>query len=254
VKKSVLLLREYVAKIMVFLSSDLAVYSGSMSFISVFTFIPFMMLGIFAAVNVSFFAELFNLFRSFLYANLFEGSADAIVYYVNVFLQNSSKLGYLGLVFALYSVFVFIKQLDYCIHRLAGIENASFGIKRFLKYFAAIGFVVLSVSLSAAAEMFGTVLGFELMALLASIVQMWLSLFLLFFLISPISHGAKRAAFYSFMFAVLFSIFKKLFVYYILYGGSYDTIYGPFAALFWFFVWLNLSWYIFFISFKLYVK
>lgn len=248
------LLKNKISYIFEFLSADLAVYSGSMSFVSVFTFIPFLMLGVFAAVNVSFFAELFNAFRGFLYSNLFEGSADTIIYYVNVFLQNSSKLGYLGLLFALYSVYVFTRQLDYCIYRLAGIERVTFGAKRFLKYFIVISFMILSFSASAVIETVGSLFGFSFTAHVASFLQTWLSLFLLFFIVSPIDRGGKKAALYSFVFALIFTAFKKLFVYYVLFGGSYDTIYGPFATIFWFFIWLNLSWYILFVSFKIYLK
>jgi membrane protein len=247
-------LRQKITLMFAFLSADLAVYSGSMSFVSIFTFIPFLMLGVFAAVNVSFFAELFNAFREFLYANMFEGSADTIVYYVNVFLQNSSKLGYLGVLFALYSVFVFARQMDYCIHRLAGVDNARFGAKRFLKYFTVIAFMILLLSVSAVLDTIGSLFGFSFTAHVMSFLQMWLSLFLLFFIVSPLKKGSKKAATYSFIFSIVFTIFKKLFVYYVLFGGSYDTIYGPFATLFWFFVWLNLSWYILFASFKLYLK
>ncbi len=246
--------RKVALKISTIFSSDIAVYSGSMSFLSVFTFIPFMMLGIFIAVNVSFFGEYFNLFQDFLYENLFEGSADAIIAHINVFLQNSSKLGIFGVVFALYSVFIFIKQLDYCIHRLAGIENVSFGIGRFLKYSGVMGFAVFSVSISAFFEAIGGFLGFGIAAFVASVVQMWLALVLLFLVISPIKHGFKRAATYAFFCAFLFSVFKKLFVYYVIFSASYNTIYGSFATLFLFFVWLNFSWYLFFASFKLYLK
>lgn len=237
-----------------FLSADLAVYSGSMSFMSVFTLIPFLMLGIFAAVNLSFFAEFFNKFREFLYANLFEGSVDTIVYYINIFLQNSSKLGFFGLIFATYSVYAFIKQLDYCLYRLCGIEEPSFGVARFSKYFLVMGFAVLSVWVSAALETYGTLFGFGFAALLVSTLQMWFAMFLLFLIISPIKKSLKHTAIYALLSAALFSTFKKLFVYYVIFSGSYNTIYGSFAIIFWFFVWLNFSWYLFFVSFKLYLK
>lgn len=237
-----------------FLSSDLAVYSGAMSFLSIFSFIPFMMLGIFIAVNISFFGEYFSLFQDFLYDNLFEENADAVIGQINVFLQNSAKLGILGVVFALYSVFIFIKQLDYCIYGLAGMDNADFGVRRFLKYFGIMGFVIFSVSITAAFEAIGGFLGHGITAFAASIAQMWMALLLLFLVVSPIKHGFKKAALYALLSAFLFSVFKKLFVYYVLFGVSYTTIYGPFATLFWFFIWLNFSWYLFFISFKLYLK
>jgi len=252
--KQIELYKSYIQKILTFLSGDIAVYSGSMSFLSVFTFIPFMMLGVFAAVNISFFAEYFNRFREFLYTNLFVDSAETIVYYLNVFLQNSSKLGFFGLIFAVYSVFVFVKQLDYCICRLVGIENTFFGIKRFMKYFAVMGFAVLSFSLSTIAETMTSFIGFHAVALFVAGLQTWLALFLLFFIIPPVRQSPKKAAAYSLLCAVLLLVFKKLFVYYILFSGSYSTIYGSFAALFWFFVWLNLSWYIFFASVKLYLR
>jgi membrane protein len=254
VNKKIELYKNRIQKIFSFLSGDIAVYSGSMSFLSVFSFIPFMMLGVFAAVNISFFAEYFNSFRDFLYTNLFVDSAETIVYYLNVFLQNSSKLGFFGLIFAVYSVFVFVKQLDYCVHRLVGIESVSFGIKRFLKYFAVMGFAVLSFSLSAVLGTIEGFIGLHLIASFAASLQMWFALFLLFIVIPPVRQSPKKAALYSLLCAILLSVFKKLFIYYILFSGSYNTIYGSFAALFWFFVWLNLSWYIFFASVKLYLK
>ncbi len=213
-----------------FLSSDLAVYSGSMSFLSVFSFIPFMMLGVFAAVNVSIFAELFNSFREFLYKNLFIDSAETIVYYLNIFLQNSSQLGFVGLIFALYSVFVFLKQLDYCIHRVGGENETTFGVKRFLKYFAVMGFTVISVSISAVIEGVGNFIGLHFFAIVAAGVQMWLGLFVLFFAVAPIRQTPKKAATYSMLCAVLLLSLKKLFIFYILFSGSYTTIYGSFAA------------------------
>lgn len=247
-------LNRRLSSLFAFLSSDLAVYSGSMSFLSVFTFIPFMMLGVFAAVNVSFFAEYFNSFRLFLYENLFVDSAETIVYYLNIFLQNSSKLGLVGVIFALYSVFVFTKQLDYCISRLAGIENAAFSVVRFLKYLAVMAFTILSVSLSAVFEAIGAFLGFNFFALFASSFQMWLAMLLLFYFSSSVSRSFKRAAVYSMLCAISLVVAKKLFVYYILFSASYNTIYGSFAVLFWFFIWLNFSWYIFFACIKLYLS
>ncbi len=237
-----------------FLSSDVAIYSDSMSFLSILTFIPFMMLGVFAAVNISFFADYFILFRNFLYQNMFEGSAQTILQYLNIFLQNSSKLGFFGLLFAFYSVYVFIKQLDYCIHRLANDSDFSFGAVRFLKYFIVMGFATLSVSISMLFYAIQEIIKFDFLALIAVFLQMWFAFFFLFYVIPPVRQSAKKAAIYSFLCTMLLSIFKKLFFYYVLFGGAYGTIYGSFAALFWFFVWLNLSWYIFFLSIKMYTK
>lgn len=237
-----------------FLSNDLAVYSGSMSFITVFSFIPFLMLGVFVAINVSFFAEYFNSFREFLYANLFIDSADVIVLHINEFLQNSAKLGTIGVIFALYSVYLFVKQLDYCINKLAGVKSIEFGAQRFLKYIIVIGFATLAVSLSTVVEAIGSFLGLGFVAFFMAGIQMWFAIFLIIFFITPVVSSAKKAALFSFICAVTLTIFKKLFVYYVLFSSSYDTIYGSFAVLFWFFVWLNFSWYIFFASIKLYLK
>lgn len=235
-----------------FFTSDIAVYSDSMSFLSILTFIPFMMLGVFAALNVSFFAEYFNHFREFLYQNLFEGSAETLLQYLNMFLQNSAKLGIFGVVFALYSVTVFIKQLDHCVHKIANAKEASFGFDRALKYFVVILFATFSVSISTVFYVVREYFAFDFLAHLAAFLQLWFSLFFLFYVVAPIKQSAKRAAMFSLLCAILLTVFKKLFFYYILFSGAYGAIYGSFAALFWFFVWLNLSWYIFFTSLKLY--
>lgn len=246
--------KRYILPITSFLSADIAIYSDSMSFLSILTFIPFMMLGVFAAVNISFFSDYFILFRDFLYQNMFEGSAQTILQYLNLFLQNSSKLGFFGLIFAFYSVFVFIRQLDHCIHRLANDDDFSFGATRFLKYFIVMGFATFSVSISMFFYAIVEVIKFDYLTLLAVFLQMWFAFFFLFYVIPPIRNGIKKALIFSFLCTVLLSIFKKVFFYYVLFGGAYGTIYGSFAALFWFFVWLNLSWYIFFLSIKLYMK
>lgn len=243
---------EFVKRAYEFFSPDLAIYSASMSFLTVFTIIPFLMLGLFAAVNFSPFAEAFNFFREFLYANLLQESADTVVFYINLFLQNSSELGAFGVLFASYTVFVFIKQLDFCIQKLSSKGDAVFGAGRFFRYLLVGFFVLVLLLLSIAVENVGAFFGFGVSAFVLSFLQSWGAFLALFLLLSPNRESFKKTVFISFFTVALFSASKTLFSYYIIFSSSYTTIYGSFASLFWFFVWLNLSWYLFFASFKLY--
>lgn len=245
--------KKKLAEIASFFDDRLALYSGSMSFITIFSFVPFMMLCVFAAVNVIAFDGYFQSFKVFLYENLFEGSADSIVGYLDGFLQNSKKLGLLGLLFAIYSVYVFIKQLDFCVSEMSK-QKPDFTAARFIKYLVTVLALIVLTSFSTLIESALSYFGFGFLGFLTTVVQIWIGIFVFFNMLLPVYKGIIYTFLDSFIASFAIAGSKKLFVYYVVTGTSYTTIYGPFATIFIFFVWLNLSWYIFFAALKLHVN
>jgi membrane protein len=55
----------------------------------------------------------------------------------------------------------------------------------------------------------------------------------------------KALAISSFIGAGVFSIAKSLFVYYVIYNKTYDSLYGSFSVILFAFVWIYVSWIIF---------
>lgn len=235
-----------------FFSSDIAVYSGSMSFLTIFSFIPLLMLAFFIAVYIPFVQLNLGKLIDFLYTNMMSESAEIITTHIVDFLQNSKKLGAFGVVFAIYSSYMFIKQLDFCIYKLSNIEVAPFNLKRYLRYIAVIVIMTITLSLSALYQAVGVILDLESASIFVTYIQFALALFILYSLVSPIKRSSLKALYYAALYALIFIVFRKIFIFYTLYASSYTTIYGSFSVVFIFFLWLNFSWYLFFVSFKSY--
>jgi membrane protein len=83
----------------------------------------------------------------------------------------------------------------------------------------------------------------------------YLIIWVLFFLIFQISANtkidAKASLISSFITAIIFSIAKNGFIYYIFYNKSYATMYGSFSIVMILFLWIYASWIVFIYGLKL---
>jgi len=79
----------------------------------------------------------------------------------------------------------------------------------------------------------------------------WLVFFIIY-KISPNTNVDTKAAFItSFVIAIVWTVAKNGFVYYIFYNKTYSTVYGSFSILLFTFVWIYTSWIIFVYGLKL---
>jgi membrane protein len=92
--------------------------------------------------------------------------------------------------------------------------------------------------------------GFNLMPFIPYVI-IWGLFFLLFQIAANVRINPKASAISSFIVAVIFSLSKNGFIYYVIYNKSYATMYGSFSILLFLFLWIYASWIMFIYGLKL---
>jgi len=231
------------------MDKDLSLYSASLSFNIFFTLIPFLMLGFYITTFLPFFADYYEEFRGFLVDNFVTVEEDQVNEYITLFMQNYQKIGLVGLFAALYTNYTFISSFDHiaqkvfvCTERTTTELLARYGIIFLL--------IALTISIPLAGivalKYFGFDLGFDIFP-----IQLFLSGLIIFKLIPNRHIDYQNAVVASIIATALIELLRMAFIGYVIHSKSYTTIYGSFATLFLFFMWINISNYIFLLSMKI---
>jgi membrane protein len=228
---------------------DLSLYSASLSFNIFFTLIPFLALGFYVATFLPFFAESFEAFRAFLVENFVTIEEDQVNEYITLFMQNYQEIGVIGFFAALYTNYSFISSFDHIAQKVFVCEERTAAklLARYATIFILIA-LIISIPLAGlvALKYFGLSLGFDIFP-----VQLFLSGLIIFKLIPNRHIDYQNAITASIVATALIELLRVAFIGYVMHSKSYATIYGSFAALFLFFMWINISNYIFLLSMKI---
>ena len=238
--------------------AELTYYASSLSFYTIFTIVPLLVIVLSLVTNMPSFADYYSTIKTFILGNLMPVNSEAVTQYIDSFLQNSVKLGTIGFIMVIVASLLFFDNYEYIVNKIFHSEKRTIW-ESITTYWTLLTLspVALAASFyfSATVKSFldaNTVLPawFNIMA-----VFPYLIIWLLFFVIYKISANVrvynKAAAISSFAIALVWSIAKNAFVYYVFYNKTYATMYGSFSILLFFFLWIYVSWIIFVYGLKL---
>lgn len=230
---------------------ELTYYASSLSFYTIFTIIPLLLIVLTLVTNLPNFAEQYESIKAFIFSNLVPVQSEAVTAYIDGFLQNSVKLGVIGFTMIVVASLLFFDNFEYIVNKIFHTRPRTVW-ESVTTYWTLITLTPMALSAS-----------FYISAKLASFLDEqaisgwvnimsafpYLIIWALFFLIYKISANtkvnAKAAAISSFAIAMVWSIAKNAFVYYVFYNKTYATVYGSFSILLFFFLWIYVSWIIF---------
>ncbi len=236
---------------------ELTYYASSLSFYTIFTIIPLFLIVLTTITNMPSFSEQYLNIKSFLIDNLMPVHSEIITEYIDGFLANAVKLSIIGFVMMIVASMLFFQNFEYIANKIFRTSKRPF--------LSSIPTYWTLLTLTPIALMFS----FYISSIVSNTLQeytisSWLNLMAffpyliiwgLFFLIYKIAANTQvntKAAFVSsFIIAVVWSIAKNGFVYYVFYNKTYSTIYGSFSILLFFFLWTYVSWIIFIYGMKL---
>lgn len=235
-----------------FIDDEIAFYSAGMSFYLIFAAIPVLFLMITVLTFLPLFDDLYSQFQLFLTHHMLPESQQELSTYLAHFLEGSTRLGWVGGASLIVAAGLFFLNFDTAIQRIMRTQPrpphttvALYLGVLILSPIAITGWIFLS---AIAPE------SYLPSWLTLPIPYAWLEMATLFYLsyrILPARPINSRAALVAALVASgAFEIAKMGFVYYVRYTTSY-TLYGSFAAILFFFLWLYLSWQIYFFGLKL---
>jgi len=240
-----------------FVDKELTLFAASLSFYTIFTIIPLLLIIMAILTSLPSFAEYYEKIQGFIFSNLMPVNSDTVMIQINSFLQNSSKMGAIGFLAILVSSMLFFKNFEYIANKifhaaprtlwesittywtLLTLTPIALGVSFYITgYIAAL---IASNSLTS---------GLNILPLIPYII-IWGLFFLIFQIAANAKINPKASLISSFVVSVIFSMSKNAFIYYVFLNKSYTTMYGSFAILMFLFLWIYVSWIIFLYGLKL---
>lgn len=232
---------------------NLTQVASSLTFTTVLAIVPLLavILSLFTAFPL--FTDFKESLDAFLTNNLMPPSmSENIMSYLNTFAQQASRLTTIGVGFLIVTSIMLMMTIDEALNKIWHIRRQRPISQRILVYWAilSLGPIMLGASLWATAflarEKFGLTDDLSLLSsILVSLIPILLSVigFTLLYLVASNGKVAlKDALIGGFTTALLLEIMKAGFTYYITRFPSYTLIYGTFATIPLFLLWIYLSW------------
>ncbi len=239
--------------ILMMFDREITVYASSLSFYTIFTVVPLLIISLSLIANVPVFEEQYAKIQIFIFDNIMPVQTEAIAGYLESFFQNSVQLGIIGFSTMIISSLLFFQNFEHIVGKIFHTEKRGVW-ESITTYWTLITLtpIVLIASMSLKAYLQSHVSGW---ALQAFSIFPFLLLWGIFFLVYKIAINAdvstKAAGLSSFIVAVVWGIAKNSFIQYVFYNKTYATMYGSFSAIIFLFLWIYLSWIIVIYGMKL---
>jgi len=229
----------------------LGYYSASLSFYTLFSIIPILVIVLSILTHLPIFDDIYKKIQDILFANLLPTNSQEILVYINSFIENSTKLGMVGVIYVLFGSMMFFKNYDYIVNDIFHSKQRSFWASVSV-YWTLVTLtpimLVLSFYLSMQIQEFleenRLTTGVKLMTLLPYII-IWFIFFLTYKISANTNISNIAAMISSFIASLAWYIAKIGFIFYVVHNKTYMSIYGSLSILLFFFLWIYISWAIF---------
>jgi len=226
-------------------------YASSLSWSTLFSIIPLMVIMLWVFTMLPIFDSVYGKIEKLIFSNLMPTDSKQMMVYINTFIDNSDKLGVLGIVYVLFAVFMFFKNYDYIINDIFGVSGRRLfkAIKTYILLLVAIptmlgGSFWLSAFIQGYLDQNSITSTIHLFYFLPYLV-IW-AMFYIAYQLSPNTKVSPQAAsISSFIASLVWYLSKSAFVFYVLHNKTYTNIYGSISTLLFFFLWIYISWAIF---------
>jgi membrane protein len=230
--------------------NNITLYSAALSFYTVFSLVPIILIILTIFSNSPFFGEFYSKLETFIASNILPTNQELIKHYLSNFLNNSSKMGLIGAGYILITSILFFDNYETIISQIFGQEKRNLWEKIKLYWTMLTLFPLLfaaALFLSVKFQFFlnkSDLTSWINVISLAPFFIIWMSFFLAY-KFTLIGEGTLSTLIVSFFVSIAFFISKNVFIYYVLINKTYTTIYGSISLLMFLFLWIYINWIIY---------
>jgi membrane protein len=231
-----------------FINDDCPYRASALAFTSLLAVIPLMTIGFAILSSVPVFHELSGPVQDFIFENFVPATGKTIRSYLQQFASQVSNLSVWGVAILFVTALLVMVTIERAMNKIWRAPSSRHGVAAFLLYWAilSLGPVFLGLSLAASSYIFSLpFIHNSTPSILISCVPFLLSLtgFTFLYVVVPncpvkFSHGLWGGV----IAAILFESAKQAFVYYLSRYNSYQLLYGAFAIVPIFFIWVYWLW------------
>ena len=236
---------------------DITYYAASLSFYTIFTLIPLLLISFSIIVRLPNFNEQYEKIKAFIFSNIMPTSHETVAHYIDTFLANTSKLGTISFIFILIASIMFFQNYEYIVGKIFKAKQKSFW-SALTTYWTLITLgpmalsasIYLSVKIQHILNQSSYTNHIDFLSLFPYLI-IWLLFFATYKISTTVVIKPKAAIISSFFASLIWYIGKNIFIYYTVHNKTYTTIYGSFSTLLFFMLWIYISWIIFLYGQKL---
>ncbi len=231
--------------------SRLGHYASSLSWSTLFSIIPFLVIMLAIFTTMPLFHTIYTKVEKLIFANLLPTDSRVIMEYLNTFIANSDKLGYIGAFYVIFAAVMFFKDYDYIVNDIFSTPKRTIwqAIKTYLLLI-----ITIPTMMASSFYLSAFIQGYLDKSSITSIIHLyeiipyfivWM-MFYIAYQLSPHIHIEISAALASsFIASLVWYLSKSAFVFYVVHNKTYASIYGSISIALFFFLWIYISWAIF---------
>jgi membrane protein len=180
----------------------------------------------------------------------------ALMNYMNTILENGLQVGLMGMLYIVITSIFFFNNYEYIVSQIFNKPKKSF-FKALSTYWTMLTFTPILLALilfltAQASDNLATLLSYVHVTLggFVSFLLTWLMFFILMKGSINFNISIKAVVRSSFFTSLLWFVAQKLFVFYIFANTTYESLYGSFSSILFFFLWIYISWVIYLFGLK----
>jgi len=226
-------------------------YASSLSWSTLFSIIPLLVILLFVFTTLPIFDSVYHQIEKLIFSNLMPTDSKEVMDYINTFMENSDRLGFVGAFYVIFAAIMFFKNYDYIVNDIFNVPTRTIwgAIKTYLLLLFIIptmigGSFYLSTFIQSYLDKNSITSVIHLYTFLPYFI-VWMMFYVAYQLSANIRIDISAAMISSFIASLVWYLSKSAFVFYVVHNKTYTSIYGSISTLLFFFLWIYISWAIF---------
>jgi membrane protein len=241
---------EYLKHIKNDIINEITLYAAAMSFYTIFSLVPILLIVLSFIASSPFFAEIYDKLEGFISSNILPTNKEIISNYLQNFLTNSSKMGIIGGIYIIVTSILFFNNFEEIVSKIFNQPKRNIWERIKLYWTMITLFPILfgaAMYLSIKFQFFlgkSTLTSWIQFGKILPFLLIWITFFLSYKIVL-INETTKSTIFSSLLVTIAFFVAKNTFIYYVLINKTYTSIYGSIATLMFVFLWIYINWIIY---------
>ena len=232
-----------------FVQDDCPYIASALAFTTLLAVVPLMTVGLAIFSTFPIFQGFSQPLQDFIFTNFIPTTGAMVQFYLQQFTSQVSKLSVWGILLLLITALLMLFTIERAMNKIWRVNSGRHGVSAFLLYWAILSLapILIGLSIAISSYLFSTTLPLDnlLFSLVIHYSPFFLSLigFIFLYTIVPNCPVKIRHAFCGSLVAtILFELAKEGFAYFLTRYNTYELLYGAFAILPLFFIWVYWVW------------
>lgn len=226
-------------------------YASSLSWSTLFSIIPLLVILLWVFTTLPLFHAYHDQVETLIFTNLMPSNSEEVMGYIQRFMENSNKLGYVGISYVTIAAILFFKNYDFIVNDIFKVPGRT--VLQAVKTYTLL-IVTIPVMMGLSFYLSTTLQTYLNKSTYTSAIQLfhfvpflivWMTFYILFHYSANTRIQVKASLISSFITSLIWYLSKSAFIFYVIHNKTYESVYGSISIVLFFFLWIYLSWAIF---------